>query len=87
MNPVKRPLSALVEALCLMSHRSSNFSPFLIGLSLLYGSIRSIKTTVIHDGSVESLSRVLLLLLIDHYTDDEAAYAAEHAEEKKEEEL
>ena len=52
----------------------------------MHGSIWSVKTLV-HGGSVESLSRVLLLLLVDHDADDEAAYAAEHAEEEKEEEL
>lgn len=70
-----------------MSHRSSNVSPFLIGLSLLYGPTSSVETIAVHEGSVEPLPRVLLLLLIDHDTDDEAAYAAEHAEEEKEEEF
>ena len=86
LNPVKSPFLALVEALFLLSHRLSSFSPFLIGLSLSYGPARSVRTKVLED-SVKSLSRVLLLLLIYHDADDEAAYAAEHAEEEKEEEL
>ena len=58
-----------------------------LSLSLLHGSSTCSVNTLVHGGSVEPLSRVLLLLLVDHDADDEAAYAAEHAEEEKEEEL